>query len=123
MAYDEGLAQRLRDLLDERRGVSEKKMFGGLCFLIDGKMCCGIIKDELMVRVGADRHAEAMKQPHARPMDFTGRPLKGFVYVAQEGLDSERVLEWWVEFGVSYARSAKPSAPRKSKRAIKGKKR
>lgn len=123
MAYDEGLAQRLRDALDEQRGLSEKKMFGGLCFLLDGKMCLGIVKDELMVRVGAERHAEALTQPYARPMDFTGRPLKGFVYVAPEGLDAERQLEWWVALGVACARSAKPSATRKTARPIKGKKR
>lgn len=123
MAYDEGLAQRLRDALDERRGVSEKKMFGGLCFLIDGKMCVGIVKDELMVRVGAERHAEALKQRHARPMDFTGRPMKGFVYVAPEGLDSELQLEWWVELGVACARSVTTAAVGKPKRPIKKKKR
>lgn len=123
MAYDEGLAERLRVILDEQRGVSEKKMFGGLCFLVDGKMCVGIVKDELMVRVGAERHAEALKKPHARPMDFTGRPMKGFVYVAPDGLDSERQLEGWVELGVAYARSVKPAAARKPKRPIKGKKR
>ncbi|MBL8950304.1 MAG: TfoX/Sxy family protein, partial [Myxococcaceae bacterium] len=90
MAYDEGLAQRLRDILGEEPDLSERQMFDGLCFLLDGKMCCGIVKHELMVRVGAARHAEALTQQHARPMDFSGRPLKGFVYVAQEGLDSER---------------------------------
>lgn len=113
MAYDEGLAERLRVALDDQRGVSEKKMFGGLCFLIDGKMCCGIVKDELMVRVGAEQHAEALRRPHARPMDFTGRPMKGFVYVAPEGLDAERDLEAWVALGVSCARASKPSKPSK----------
>src|SRR4051794_7152729 len=121
MAYDEGLAERLRGMLEDERDVSEKKMFGGLCFLLDGKMCCGIVKDELMVRVGAARHAEALKQPHARPMDFTGRPLKGFIYVAQDGLESERNLKWWVEQGVQSARLAKPAAARKPRRATKEK--
>lgn len=88
-------------------------MFGGLCFLLDGKMCCGIVKEELMVRVGAARHAEALKQQHARPMDFTGRPLKGFVYVTQEGLDSERQLEWWVRLASRLrARRNRPLARR-----------
>lgn len=123
MAYDEGLAQRLREALEEHHGLTEKKMFGGLCFLLDGKMCVGIVKDQLMVRVGGERHAEALKQPHARPMDFTGRPMKGFVYVAPNGLDSERQLGWWVDLGVSYARSVEPSAARRRKSPIKRKKR
>ena len=123
MAYDEGLAERVRVVLDEERGLGEKKMFGGLCFLLDGKMCCGIVKDELMVRVGAERHAEALKKPHVRPMDFTGRPLKGFVFVASDGLDSERKLAGWVDLGAAQARSAKPAAPRKRTRPIKEKKR
>ncbi len=119
MAYDDGLAERLRGALEEQRDVSEKKMFGGLCFLVDNKMCVGIVKSELMVRVGAERHAEALRQPHARPMDFTGRPMKGFVYVAPEGFDSERQLAWWVGLGVSYARSVKPASAPKPKRARK----
>ena len=123
MAYDEGLAERLRAILDEQRVVSEKKMFGGLCFLLDGKMCCGIVKDQLMVRVGAEHHAKALKQPSARPMDFTGRPMKGFVFVGQDGLDSERQLEWWVGLGVSAARAALPAVARKAKRPIKEKRR
>jgi TfoX/Sxy family transcriptional regulator of competence genes len=123
VAYDEGLAQRLRDLLDELGGVSEKKMFGGLCFLLDGKMCCGVVKDELMVRVGAERHVEALNKPHARPMDFTGRPMKGFAFVGQDGFDSDQQLKWWVDLGLSSARSAKVTAARKPKRAPKEKKR
>ena len=107
MAYDQGLAQRLRDILGEQRGVTEKKMFGGLCFLLDGKMCCGIVKDELMVRVGAQQHQDALKKPAARPMDFTGRPMKGFVFVGQDGFDSDQQLGGWVELGVSAARALK----------------
>jgi TfoX/Sxy family transcriptional regulator of competence genes len=118
MAYDEGLAQRLRDALADERGVTEKKMFGGLCLLVHGKMCAGVIGDELMARVGADGYAAALKRPGARPMDFTGKPLKGFVYVGAEGIESERSLEEWVAAGVATARAeakkaaAKP-APRK----------
>ena len=106
MAYDEGLAERVRNILDEQHDLTEKQMFGGLCFLLGGKMCCGIVKDELMVRVGADQYAEALKQAYARPMDFTGRPLKGFVFVSPAGLDFEQQLEWWLTQGVACARSA-----------------
>ncbi len=79
MAYDEGLAQRIREALDDRPGIAERKMFGGLCFTLNGNMACGVTGDELMVRVGPDKHAEALERPHARKMDFTGRPMKGLV--------------------------------------------
>ena len=103
MAYDEGLAQRIRELLDDRRGVTEKKMFGGLAFLIHGNMCVGVVKEDLLVRVGAETHEEALGRPHARPMDFTGRPMRGFVFVAAEGLDSDAALGEWVRRGVAIA--------------------
>ena len=77
MAYGEGLVQRVRDLLEDRCDeleVVEKKMFGGLCFMVQGNMCCGIPQDDIMVRVGAEGHADALIQPHARPMAFTGKP-------------------------------------------------
>lgn len=105
MAYDEGLAERVRNLLADERGLAETKMFGGLSFLLDGKMCCGVVKDELMARVGAEGHADALKQPHVRSMDFTGKPLKGFVFVDQKGLGTERQLERWVRAGVAMARA------------------
>jgi TfoX/Sxy family transcriptional regulator of competence genes len=116
VAYDEGLAQRLRDLLIDQRGVTERKMFGGLCLMVDGKMCVGVVGDELMARVGADGHAAALKKAHVRPMDFTGKPLKGFVYVGVEGLESETALEEWVQLGVRVARSQGDKAlPRKAR--------
>jgi TfoX/Sxy family transcriptional regulator of competence genes len=105
VAYDEGLAQRLRDALVDERAVEEKKMFGGLCLLVDGKMCVGIVGDELMVRVGPEVQPSALKKPGARPMDFTGKPMKGVVYVAPEGFESERALEEWVGLGVAFARA------------------
>ena len=105
MAYDEGLAQRVCEALEEQPGISEKKMFGGLAFLLRGNMCVGVVGDELMVRVGPQEHAEALRQPHARKMDFTGRPMKGFVFVASEGVEADADLERWVARGVAYAAS------------------
>ena len=96
MAYDEGLAQRLREALSDRP-VVEKKMFGGLAFMLQGNMCCGVNDDELMARVGPDAYEESLAQAHARPMDITGRPLKGYVYVASPGFEDDRDLEAWVE--------------------------
>jgi len=110
MAFDEKLAVRVRGVLKGRRGVSERKMFGGLSFLVRGNMACGIVGDELMVRVGPDAHEKALSRTHAREMDFTGRALKGMVYVARPGLRSATALRSWVELGVDHAR-ALPAKP------------
>ena len=105
MAYDEGLAQRIREVLEEREDVREKKMFGGLCFMVAGNMSVGIVKDELMVRVGPDGYQAALGEPHARKMDFTGRAMKGFVYVGTEGFDADGDLDNWIERGTKFAAS------------------
>ncbi len=105
MAYHEGLAERIRGILADRQDVSEKKMFGGVAFMIRGHMSVGIVKDDLMVRVGAGAHDELVRQPHARPMDFTGRPMKGFLYVDSTGLETDVDLERWVGHGLQYALS------------------
>jgi hypothetical protein len=105
MAYSEKLAQRIRKALGPRRDIAEKKMFGGLAFLLGGKMCCGVLGDDLMVRVGPDKYDEALSRPHVRPMDFTGRPMKGFVYIGPEGCKSAAALSRWVNLGIGYASS------------------
>lgn len=105
MAYDERLAERVRGALERRRGVTEKKMFGGLSFLVNGNMSCGVNGDDLMVRVGPDAYEEALDRAHARPMDFTGKPLKGMVYVGPKGVRTAPQLRRWVEQAVSFARS------------------
>ena len=105
MAYDEALAARVRDALAGRPGVTEMKMFGGICFMLNGNMCCGVVKEELMVRVGPDAHEEALMLPHARPMDFTGRHMVGFMFVGPQGVQEGHTLRQWVERGVSFAGS------------------
>ncbi len=105
MAYDEGLAQRLREHLDDTPVVIEKKMFGGVAFLVNGNMSVGVVKDSLMVRSDPSRDAELLGRPHARPMDFTGRPMKGWVFVAPAGYAEDGDLASWVAEGVGYARS------------------
>jgi len=105
MAFDEGLAQRIRECLDERPSIHEKKMFGGLCFLSRGNMCFGIVGEELMVRVGPEAHATCLALPHAREMDFTGRSLKGMVYVATPGFDADDDLADWLGRGLAFAES------------------
>lgn len=103
MAYDEGVAERIRELFFERDDVIEKKMFGGLAFMLRGNMCVGVVNDTLMARVGPDEYEQALKLPHAREMDFTGKPLKGFVYVAPEGFESDASMIGWVNMCVNYA--------------------
>jgi len=96
MAYDEGIAQRIREIMCDFPDVIEKKMFGGLAFMIRGNMCCGVVHSDLMLRVGPDGYEEALSLPHARKMDFTGKPLKGFVFVSEEGFESDSDLEAWI---------------------------
>lgn len=103
MAYDEELADRVRFALTGREGISEKKMFGGVCFLIRGKMLAGVTKDDLMVRVGPDNHEALLAERGARPMDVTGRPMKGYLYVSAEGLRSDDDLARWVGRGADFA--------------------
>ena len=105
MAYDKGLAERIRGVLDDRSDVSEKAMFGGMAFMVRGHMAVGIVKDDLMVRVGPESYGRLVKEPHARAMDFTGRPMKGFIFVAPTGLESDNDLRRWVGRGVDFALS------------------
>jgi TfoX/Sxy family transcriptional regulator of competence genes len=94
MAYDEVLAERVRDTLGDTVAVSEKKMFGGLCFLEHGNMIVGVMGDDLIVRVGADNKDSALTRPGVREFDFTGRPMKGFVVVDGEYLDDDALATW-----------------------------
>lgn len=116
MAYDEVLADRVREALAREKGVGEIRMMGGLCFMIAGHMALGIVGDELMARVGPDRYNQVLGRLHAREMDFTGRPLKGFVFVAPAGIRTKRSLASWVAPAVAHAKTlprkpAKPSRP------------
>jgi TfoX/Sxy family transcriptional regulator of competence genes len=97
IAFDDILAARVREVLTGRARLTERKMFGGVAFLLDGHMCCGLAGDDLMLRVGPERYEEALSRPHARPMDFTGRPFTGYVYVAPAGLRTTRALRAWVD--------------------------
>lgn len=100
MAYDEQLAVRIRKLLKGRRTLVEKKMFGGLAFLLNGKMFAGILKKGLVVRVGPKDHDAALEDAHTRPMDFTGRPMRGYVYVSPAGTKDAARLQKWIARGL-----------------------
>lgn len=108
MAYDEGLAQRLREQLVEDPGLTEREMFGGIGFMLDGNMAVGVLGDELLVRVGPQGHDQAMADPYTRVFDFTGRPMKGWAVVAADGYADDDALGEWVAKGVAFARSLPP---------------
>ena len=110
MAYDEQLADRIREALGDRGDVDERKMFGGLAFMVAGHMAVGIVGTELMVRLGEEEADAAVDEEHVRPMDFTGRPMRTMVYVAAEGIADRAALEGWVRRGVSLAESLPPKA-------------
>ncbi len=107
MAYDENLADRVRAFLEAEAGFGERKMFGGIAFMLDGHMCCGVVDSDLMLRLGPDGADAALEHPHVRPMDFTGRPMSSMVFVAREGLQGVS-LRAWVEQAATFARSLPP---------------
>jgi hypothetical protein len=116
MAYDERIAARIRRVVANRRDVEELRMFGGLCFMVRGHMACGIVGDDLMVRVGPASYDEALAEPHVREMDFTGKPLRGMVYVDRNGTSGEAGLGRWVGRGVEHALSLPPKEKAAKKR-------
>ena len=105
MSYDEGIAERVRTALAGQDGVVEKKMFGGLAFMVRGNMCCGVSGTDLMLRVGPDAYSQALEEPDARKMDFTGKALTGFVYVDQTADDAQERLRQWLDRALEYAAS------------------
>ena len=105
MPYNDGLANRVRAALGSLSGLTEKEMFGGLAFMLNGNMCVGVNNDDLMVRVGSAEHETLIALPHARPMDFTGRPMKGFVFVGLEGTEKAESLKEWVGRGSGFAQT------------------
>ncbi len=102
MAYDQDLADRVRAVLPRGAAVTERQMFGGLAFMLGGHMFCGVVKDTLMLRLGPEAAGRALDQPHVRPMDFTGRPMKGMVFVDPAGLHGD-ALRQWVDDAAGYA--------------------
>lgn len=105
MVYSTFLAERLRKLLNHRQGITEKAMFGGISFLLQGKMFCGVLKDDLVVRVDPKESNKLLKKPNVRPMDFTGKPMKGFLYVSQKGYDTDEKLKGWIHRCFTYVSS------------------
>jgi len=105
MAYNETLAVRMRKKLARKHDVTEKPMFGGLSFLLKGKMFCGVLKENLVVRIDPESSGELLNLPYVRPMDFTGRPMRGFLYVSPSGYKTDRELSKWVERSIDFVSS------------------
>jgi len=105
MAYDDGVAERLRELFVDRPGITEKKMFGGLAFMYRGHMLVGVLGGTLMARVGPTAYAAALTRPHVRVMDFTGKPMKGYVYVDPAGFEADTDLSTWTDLCLRFNES------------------
>ena len=105
MAYDEKLAERIRTRLKSTKGLTEKKMFGGVGFLVNGNMACGVNKQDLIVRLNDEDFEHSLKQRHVRIFDMTGRPMKGWILVSEQGTATDKALQTWIEKGVAFARS------------------
>lgn len=108
MAYDEHTAERIRALLKRRKGITERKMFGGIAFMYDGNMVCGVTETDLMLRLGDEGAAEALSETWARPMDFTGRVIKSMIYVAPEGFEDDEELRAWINRAIKFAKTLPP---------------
>lgn len=108
MPFDEELADRIRTILKGRRGVGETRMFGGICFTMNGNMCCGIRGDDLVLRLGEEATRSALKEQHTRPMDLTGKVMKSMVFVSPSGFRSDAALEAWMELAVGFTRTLPP---------------
>jgi len=116
MAYDEKLADRVREIIAEtHKNIEEKKMFGGLCFMVNGKMCVGVEKERLMLRTDPEKYEEVIEKEGCAPMDFTGKPMKGFVFVDKEVLRTKKQLQYWMDLALEYNKIAKAPKKKKSK--------
>ncbi|MBL7811321.1 MAG: TfoX/Sxy family protein [Bacteroidetes bacterium] len=109
MAYNEQLADRVRNMLRALTPFEEKFMFGGIAFMVDEKMCVGIVKDELMCRIHPEKETEALKQSGAKPMIFTGKPMKGYLFVEESGYNTDRELQYWLQLCLEFNPLAKKS--------------
>lgn len=105
MAFDEITARRIREILSEECAAVERRMFGGLAFMVNGHMCCGVVGEDLVVRIGPRRHVSGLSEPYVREMDFTGRPMKGIVYVSPPGYRSKANLRKWIRRSLRFVSS------------------
>jgi len=116
MAFNEKLADRIREQLSELKKIEEKKMMGGLTFMVNGKMCVGILQDDLMARIDPEVYEDALEKPGCREMNFTGKPMKGFVFVGPEGTNKKNDLNFWIDLALQYNKKAKASKKKVTKK-------
>jgi TfoX/Sxy family transcriptional regulator of competence genes len=115
MAYNESISNRIREALAEIPNVEEKRMFGGICYMVDGKMCIGVAQDEMMCRIGEDNYEAALERKGCREMVFTGRAMKGYVFVSEEGMKSKKDFDYWVRLCLEFNPQAKASKKKTKK--------
>ncbi len=116
MAFDETLSDRIREALVQQPDVEEKHMFGGVCYMVNGKMCVGVVGNELMCRINPDKVEEALGKNGCRPMDFTGRPMKGYVYVSDDGMKRQKDFDYWIGLCLDFNVLAKATKKRTAKK-------
>ncbi len=115
MAYNEDLARRIRERLEKIPRVVEKEMMGGLAFMYNGKMCIGVIQDEVMCRIDPELYETSLEKTGCRPMDFTGKPMKGWIMIAEDVMRSKKNFDYWIELALDFNKKAKPSKKKKRK--------
>lgn len=113
MAFDEKLADRIRGSLADVKKVQEKNMFGGVCFMVNDKMCVGVVKDEMMCRIDPSMDEIVLEKAGCRQMDFTGKPMKGYVFISEEGMKTKKAFEYWISLCLEFNSKAKASKKKK----------
>lgn len=113
MAYDEKLVSRVRSELGQQKGIAEKKMFGGLTFMVNGKMCLGVLNDDLMARIDPEVYKASLRKKGCREMRFTGRSMKGFIFITPEGTGNKKNLNYWIDLALDFNKRAKRSKKKK----------
>jgi hypothetical protein len=116
MAYNAILNERIREAMLKHQNVEQKEMFGGNCFMLNGKMCIGVLKEEMMCRIGPDAYEEALRRPGAREMDLSGRPMKGYVFVGEDGWKPKKDFEAWIALCVAFNGEAKEGKKKRKKK-------
>lgn len=113
MAFNEKISARIREALAALPDVEEKYMFGGVCYMVNEKMCVGVVKDDMMCRIDPEKMEEALSKKGCRPMDFSHRPMKGFVYVDEEGMKTKKEFDYWIRLCLNFNKHAKKSKKKK----------
>ena len=116
MAYNEKLSDRIREALIKIPKVEEKYMFGGVCYMVNGKMCMGVVKEEMMCRIDPDKMEEALFKSGCRQMDFSGKPMKGYVFVNADGMKSKKEFDYWIQLSLEFNSRAKAAKKPKKKK-------